>query len=109
MAIVATTVYWGFWRIGDWGSKAVFMMGWKSSPWCGNWATAGLYWNGYGCYCGVGNKSETAVDEFDAACEAHDLCYGDEVCEGAPQGILVDYPWTWSGTLSSEVSKICEK
>ena len=91
------------------GYKAVFMMGWKSSPWCGNWATAGLHWNGYGCYCGVGNKSDTAVDEFDAACKVHDLCYGDEVCEGAPQGILVDYPWTWSGTLSSEVSKICEK
>ena len=79
------------------------MLGRKSSPWCGNRVTANAHWNGYGCWCGRGNKADTAVDEFDAACKAHDLCYEAEVCKRAPAGILLDYPWR--GKLWGEVSK----
>ena len=52
-------------RLEDFG----LMLGRMSSPWCGDRATAGLHWNGYGCFCGKGSKGDTPVDEFDAACQ----------------------------------------
>lgn len=79
------------------------MLGRKSSPMCGNVVTAGAHWNNYGCYCGRGNKCPEGteftsgcpgVDDFDAACEAHDQCYDEnDACSRAPAGILLDYPW----------------
>ena len=73
-------------------------------------SAAGLHWNDYGCFCGSGAKSDTAVDEFDAACKAHDKCYEDEVCEHAPHGILLSYPWTVKRSFAGEeVSKVSIK
>ncbi|KAI1695895.1 phospholipase a2 domain-containing protein [Ditylenchus destructor] len=33
-------------------------------------------YDGYGCFCGLGSKSNTPVDAIDRCCMEHDACYG---------------------------------
>ncbi|KHJ97296.1 phospholipase A2 [Oesophagostomum dentatum] len=34
-----------------------------------------LAYNGYGCWCGIGDTGEEPVDEIDRCCMNHDNCY----------------------------------
>ncbi|XP_059166721.1 phospholipase A2 'basic'-like [Physella acuta] len=52
-----------------------------------------IYYNGYGCFCGLGGYG-TPVDDTDRCCKAHDDCYG-TIMDCWPY--VVDYKYSCSG------------
>ncbi|XP_048240515.1 acidic phospholipase A2-like [Haliotis rufescens] len=39
-----------------------------------------LEYNGYGCFCGLGNQGRKPLDDVDTCCRKHDNCYGEVSC-----------------------------
>merc|ERR1719186_1727911 len=57
----------------------------------------------YGNWCGLGNNGREPVDEMDACCKVHDLCY-DQVENSdsclSPHPLLVTYQWKRTGNVT---------
>lgn len=48
-------------------------------------------YNGYGCWCGKGNRGRLVVDETDRCCQIHDLCW--EIAERRTAGCKPFWRW----------------
>ena len=57
----------------------------------------------YGCWCGLGPyqpNPHRPIDEFDAACKEHDLCYDEAVASGCD--VFDEYFWNYSWSLTED-------
>lgn len=56
-------------------SEIVQLREFKGNPNAGTFKTTDHFKQVYGNYCGPGNRGGEPIDDIDAACQSHDMCY----------------------------------
>jgi len=64
----------------------------------------------YGNWCGLGNNGETPIDNIDACCQNHDMCYDNVMNSGQcklPHPSLVTYTWSPRNNDNEDKTLVC--
>ncbi|XP_067329000.1 group IIE secretory phospholipase A2-like [Anolis sagrei] len=69
---------------------------------------ASLFYNGYGCYCGLGG-SKQPLDATDWCCQVHDCCYGKMSELGCNPKMEIYSYFFQSGTIVCGGQTLCQR